>query len=486
MNANGRAAQCASAPKGHPMKFGVVLFDDEKNPRGAWVSVNGGDTRRIEGLHELGTDTYWWSNMTYESFFKTTEAWRNPWLRHDAYLVVKPRDVLLEWGQDPASSPPDHTAAFCSKAFFRIMMLAFKIARECDERIRMSTLFTGNTLRADLRRLLPKAEYPTGEAAGIMKTGQAFAEFTRTGLRGVKGSKQVMLRRPRLSYALEMITTPVPKGPFEFLPRSQIRQMAADKVAWISNSERPCMVEVSVDSMNADVAPVYGFGNSTDKDRRIPRSWVAHPEFLVMSSFSSMDVKNAWIGKEYSMMNLELMEPVRRFLADRYSDSSWTAGIIAETLWRAAALSEEKGRGPKVDPQDQAHISWRGAWVKASDKTSGFLSAMRLHELGYPAVSYGYGWVYCQVTEDQIPDLIRDGLTVGMVPRLSDVPESLFGLNRVVPWSGDKKSQLVAQLTLTKRKHTLWNLDLLPLLEKDKQSTRYKEILDAYKKQSIL
>src|SRR5690606_9456126 len=155
-----------------------------------------------------------------------------------------------------------------------------------DPKVRMSTLFTGNTLREDLRRLLPPPEYPRGEAGAIMRQGQAFAEFTRTTVRGVKGARIFVLRRPRVSYAFEMLTTPLPKGPFELKTRSTLRSLSPDRVAWVRGVDRPCMVEVAVQQMEADVAPVYGFGNSTDKDKRVPRSWVAHPEFLVMSSFS--------------------------------------------------------------------------------------------------------------------------------------------------------------------------------------------------------
>lgn len=467
-------------------KFGCVLFDDEKDPRAAWAAVNGYEAKRIEGLNELATDTIWWSNMSYESFFRATQAWRSPYLRHDAYLVVKPKDVLHEWGYPPDQTGADFTASFASSVFGRIMRMAYRLAKDCDPKVRMDTLFTGNTLREDLRKLLPPAEYPKGEAASIMRTGQAFTEFTRTTVRGIRGARAFVLRRPRVSYAFEMLTTPLPQGPFQFMSRSDLRSLSSDRVAWVRDVERPCMVEVAVQQMEADVAPVYGFGNSTDKDKRIPRSWVAHPEFLVMSSFSDLEVKSAWVGKEYGLLTHGLPEPVRKFLADKFTEMSWSAGVLAETLWRAAALGEEKGRSnPAVAPDERAHTSWRGAWLKAQDKASMFLAAMKLTEMGYSTVSYGLGWVSCLVTDDQIGDLVRDGLTIGLVPKLADVPDGLFERNRPIPWGGDKRSQMLAQFTLTKEKDILWNLDKLHLFDQQQREKALKNLLEAARSRRI-
>ena len=480
------SAAPAAAPQEEPgaKKFGVVLFDDEKDPQAAWVAVNGSEAKRIQGMNELPTDTIYLTNMSYESFYKETKAWMNPWLRHDAYLVVKPKDVLAEWGNDPANTPPNWTAQFASVVFGRIMMMAYRLAKECDPKVTLAKLFTGKTLREDLRRLLPKAEFPTGAAATIMRSGQIYAEFTRTTVRGVRGARVVVLRRPRISYAFEMLTTPVPKGPFEFKSRADLRAVAPDRVAWVRRVDRPCLIEIAVQQMEADVAPIYGFGNSTDKDKRIARSWVAHPEFIVMANFSDLEVKSAYVGKEYTLINTGLPEPVKRFLGDKFTELSWSAGVIAETLWRAAALGQEKG-GPSVAPEERAHTSWRGAWLKAADKASMFTSAMKLTELGYPAVSYGLGWVSCLVTEDQVQNLMLDGLTVGLVPKLQEVPESLFSPNQAIPWGGDKRSQMLAQLTMMHEKNMLWNLDKLPLFERNQREVMLKRMHEARKSQRL-
>ena len=469
-----------TSPERGSLKFGMVLFDDTKNPTSGWAAVNGAGARRVDGFNQLPTDTLWWSNIDYNDFFSKTQANINPWLRHEAFLICKPKDVLMEWDLDPETTPSTFQAEILSTMFGRIMTMSYGLAKECNERLRMNTFFKSKTLSEDLAALLPKPEFPTGEAAAIMKAGQAFAHFTKTAVRGVRGARQFRLRRPRISYAVEMLTTPVPLGPFEFRSRSDLRNQGPDRVAWVRGTEEPCLVEVTVQQMEQSIAPVYGFGNSTDRDRRIPRSWVTHNEFLVMSSFSEIDVLSAFVGKNYSQMNLKLPDPLRRFLGDPNIETSWTAGIIAESLWRGACLGEEKRPG-SAQGEERAQTSWRGAWIRASDKTSGFMSSMRLTDMGYAVASYGYGWIFCQVTEDQIPDLIRDGLSIGLLPNLKDVPPTLFSNPGPIPWGGDRKSSVLSKLTVTKEKQLLWNLDRLPLYKGEQRSVMLKKILEAHK-----
>src|SRR3546814_19579766 len=89
-----------------------------------------------------------------------------------------------------------------------------------------------------------------------------------------------------------------------------------------------------------------------------------------------------------------MQDTTRDFLSDKFSDLSWSAGVVAETIWRAAALAEEKSKaGFLRDGEERAHTSWQGAWLKAYDQSSMFANGMRLTELGYPVVSYGFGWV---------------------------------------------------------------------------------------------
>lgn len=470
-------------------EFGVVFFDDINEPKDGFACVAKGQAFRVSGINELSTDVIWWTNITYEAFYKRTEAWRSPWLRHDKYLVVSPKDVLLEWAVDPKTVAGDYAAQLVSNAFSRIMNLSFNLIRDVHPRSKMEEVFTGKFLREDMRCILPELEYPKGEAANIIKSGSAWQEFTRTTIPSIKGGRWLMLRKPRLAYAHEMLQIPVPKGPFEFYGRADMRSVARDKLKWVINNDNPCIAEISINKLDGDIAPVYGFGNATEKDHRISRSWVSHPELVVMSKFSEIEVKSLYMGYEYDLIGPQLPEAVKDFLTDRYSETSWSVGVVAETIWRALALGEDKA---KVIPgEERAHTSWQGAWIKGADKSLMFLSAMQLTEKGYSVVSYGLGWLRIAVAEDNVPDLIKDALTVGLIPHINDVVQKdsgmdpLFNNQEPIPWGGDKASHAFAQMLCVGKRDLLWMLDDTPLLPPKKRKPYVMQVMNVMKKKGI-
>jgi hypothetical protein len=465
-------------------QFGVVLFDSPEDPGPGWYSIGGTgkDPRpaRISGPHELSTGVIWWTNIPYGHFFRgVSEIWRNPWLRHDKYLVVSPADVLKEWGHDPKFVGADFIAVFVAEAFHRIMHIAYNLVRQTDPKLRMDLFFEGKTLRDDLRRLVPDAEYPKGEAAMMMRSGQAYEEFTRASVRMPKGAKFIRLRVPRLTYCWELLQAPFPLGPWEYISRGDMSSNLQARLDYALEKRVPKMVEVTLSQMQQEVAPIYGFGNATDKNKNVQRTWVAHPELAMLARFAKIEVRNCWQGREYSALVPQLPEALKEFLTDKFTDVSWSAGVVAETLWRAAALPEEKGKAGTRDSGERADTSWRGAWIKAADKSSMFLKALRLSELGHSISSYGLGWGFCGVAEEGVPNLIKDGSSMGLLPALVDVPDGMAPQGRMLQWGGDLKSSLVAHKTHAKQKNFLWNLDKLPLMPKEHRKEMLEKLMQA-------
>jgi hypothetical protein len=469
-------------------KFGVVIFDDDQEPGAGWAAVadpnpNKIAPRRIAGHNELSNDTIWWTNISYAHFFKgQSEPWRNPVLRHDKYLVISQADVLREWGYDPTSIEPDFVSRFCAQVFDRIMRISWGLLSDVNPKLRIEQGFQGKTLREDLRSLLPELEYPKLEAAESMKSGQAWEEFTATGVRGPRGGKWVMLRRPRLGYSMSMLQTPVPKGPYEYLSRGDLRSKAPDRVAYVKGLKVPAMVELSVQNIQPEVAPIYGFGASIDKDKRTPRSWVSALEFDILARFAEVDVRSLYQAGTYWAMVPDMNESVKDFLSDKVTGYSWSAGIVAECLWRAVSLGEDKGKaGPQRDGEARAQTSWQGLWIRAADKTHMFQMSMRLTELGYAVLSYGLGWVRCQVGEEEISNLIRDGLSMGLVPQLSDVPEGTFTDGRF-NWPADEdRSMAFARFTVMRDSTILWLLDKVPTLPAAQRAPYIREVMNKMK-----
>jgi hypothetical protein len=113
--------------------------------------------------------------------------------------------------------------------------------------------------------------------------------------------------------------------------------------------------------------------------------------------------------------------------------------------------------------------SWPGVWVRAADKSTMFLLSMRLTELGYAVSSYGLGWVRVSVTDEEVVNLIKDGLTLGLLPSLSEVPDGAFQSPRDYNWGGDERARNVVAFTLMKNREALWLLDKAPLYHGEKR-----------------
>lgn len=461
--------------------YGMVMFDDLNDPSEGWASNNGQPARRIKTIHELSTDTLWWTNLPYASMYRESTAGLNPWLRQDGFLVIKPQDVLAEWGYSPKEVAPDWACEFISKVFSRIMQIAGKLLSQHKPNIPLSRQFISTTLRQDLEPLLPEAVFPTGEAATILKRGQAYTEYSRTSTRTQKGTRQVALRIPRMSFALDLMTTPVPSGSFEFMPGKALGETVEDKVNMVRSLERPFLAEITIQSIDGDIAPIYGFGNSMDRtDQKIIRSWVTHPELVTMANFAKLDIRNGFIGSQYEMMNLSLAAPLRDLLSDPLSHYSWSAGIIAETVWKAAGLGMSPTKAKGIPPAERSDTSWRGAWLKGADKTASFIAASAMSEKGWPVVSYGSGTCRVAVLEEQVNDMVQDAITIGMLPRFVDIPENIR--RNLVQWGGEKSADTFAQLTIRRDRDMLWNLDRLPLFEPRVQQAMLRKMMESRKK----
>lgn len=459
-------------------RFGFVFFDDIKDPASGWASIAGQTAMRISSVDDLSTGVIWWSNIDYSVFFFSTEIWRKSFLRHDRYLVVSPDRALAEWNNDPKRLTNDFKCIFLAQVFNRVMHSAFQLARRQIPTLTMEKLFGGQRLLDDLRVLMPEMDYPRADAAAIMKVDTAYAEFTKCTVRTPYDGENIILRRPRLLYAATMLQLPVPVGPFENMDRREMRKAGGDdRAQFVREADKPFMVELTVERMDQNIAPIYGFSNASDKNKKkTTRSWVAHPEFLVLNEIAEMDIRSAWIGDSYKNLFEELDSNIHDFFNNPINDALWTSGIIAETLWRSMLLKESGDKvGRAADGDERAGTSWEGAWIRAQDKVMMFAAAKQLTDRGYAVTSYGLGWVMCKVPREMKAEYLKDALSLGLVPAMSDIPDGLFAKNARIPWTDDQKSLYLASYQAAKRHDLVWALDVLSVIDDPKKRIEYQK-----------
>ncbi len=455
------------------MRFGFAFFKTPLAPEEGIYSIAGAEVVFFSSVSELPSDVLWWTNVQYRTLNQASLSAIST-LRMDKYLPISPDDCLMEWGFIPAETSNASATRFLSQCFFRIMSIAEKLISEIAPRKPKHLFFTSADLRLDLATVMPKQAYvyPKGDAASILKAGYSFVEYSGVSRSGLRGVPRIVMRRPRLAHAIDMFFSPIPDGGLEFMENGISLTEAL-------NSEKPILAEVVVERADRTVAPVFAYGHSINTSQRVVRAWVPHPELIALSAFAEITVKNAWIGRGYTRL-IDIASPaVIRFLQSDYTTLSWSAGIIADLLWRCQSIRDQSSS--PIPKSARADASWIGAWLKSSDKTLSFMASLDLEAAsGIPVSSYGQGTAQFQCPTTATEELIRIGAEMGMIPRTDCIPNDYTWSPD--HWGGDKKSLILSTLMLQKKRTAVMGLDKIMLVPEDERRDAMAKVFQQLKK----
>lgn len=446
--------------------FGCVIFNDDDSLTSGWASIEGDTAFHVQDQTQLSNDVIWWSNASYESFYKAGRRGLISNLRPSNYLEVKPVDILQDWGLDPKNIGAAQFAQLAAALFSRIMRISRGLIKVINPDIHPDEIFIGRRLANDMKDLLPPAEFPDDDAASIAQSYVSFVPFTSTSVPSPAGGKRVVVRRPRIDHAIDILSSPVPNGPFIHKRGSQLPPLKE-----LVNSPLPILAQVSLHKLSAEVSPLYGFGVTTSGAKKSPRSWVSHPELSTLEQFAEMDIRNAFIGSKYSVLSKEMNPLLQSFLTAPEAALSWSLGVVAETLWKAATVANSMPQFRPNNNDVRPQTSWRGIWIKAIDKLITMRYAMELHRAGFSVQMYNAGWISCSVQPSRMEEFTLAAWKSGLVPFLFDVPRP-FVVSELarIPWGGDAGSRHWATMVMSKNSKPLWSLDQLPLLSQQEKA----------------
>lgn len=444
-------------------KFGAIIFETPEDPGVGWASTGVGDPKPFRDHTELPSDVLWWSNCSYDAFYRKGRLFASN-LRPANYIDVSHLELCSEWGMQDNEMTPKATVVVSGTLFGHLMKMARGLIRIIRSDLPGSDYFVHNRLAQDLQVLLPAAEFPNDDAASILQSGIGFQNYTATTVNPTSGAQVIRIRRPRFDHAIDMLSTPVPIGPFKRFQGSKIG--TAEDIARFS---RPVIAEISVSHADPTLSPLFGFGVSMEKRKRVQRSWVPHPELAAMESFTSIQVKNAFLGDRYTTLSKDVADQIKAFLTDGGGNLSWSANILAETIWRAATVgmdTSEKVEKNKVRPQ----TSWRGAWIKAADKVVTFRHALRLHRAHFQVKTYGSGWISCLVPLERMKEFALTAYEAGLIMPVKNIPRSVTAdVLRNHKWGGEPFSQIYAFNLMSKNTKGLWALNRFPLVSSNEE-----------------
>jgi hypothetical protein len=440
-------------------KFGVIIFDDPKEPTSGWANDGSDKVVRFIDQTELPSDILFLSNCTYDAYFSSGRRYLSN-MRPSTYLDVTFADMLAEWGADVKKASDEWSARLCGAIFRDIMKMARGLLRRTCPDLSPHDYFLTSKLAQDMKVLLPAAEYPKDDTASILRTGIGYSGYTSTSVPIYRDALSIKVRRPRFDHTIDLLSTPIPNGPFSAFKGSSMGT-AKDLVML----GRPVMAEVAVSSNDTGMSSIYGFGVVQSRGKRNQRAWVAHPELAAMNRFSHIDVKGVLLGTGYTALSRDLSDSIKMFLTDGGGNMSWSANILAETLWRAASVGYDSSAPLIGSMTVRPQTSWRGAWIKAADKVVTFQSALKLNNAGFRVTSYGSGWISCSVQPERIEEFVIAAFQNGLLPPMRDIERPISDrVLKNLKWGGHDSSYGYAVKILGKKDRDLWLMNRFPLI----------------------
>lgn len=372
--------------------YGAVIFDDDARPSAGWASVRGETAFRIRGMGDLASDVYWWTNMPSGTFIRYG-GFRQTRLRKDDYLRPNMRQLHTEMGLLPVRMPAARIVEITAEVFDRVMRLAeihHGLPRPHEPR-----------LQDDLYPLVVKADESLGSLVDSA-LDQAHQPWVACTTAPPAKAGMISFRRPRINHVLDVLSTPVPADQWEYV---EDRKMPPEgkRIDWLVSQSRPVLAKAVVKRVDHEVSQVICFGAGSMKQR----SWMSHPELLMLSKFAQIRIEGAFLGSEYEEQHV--YRPV--FTGGPFGSLSVSAGILAENY--LMALSE--ARVIKKMGQDRTKVfSPRAVWYTASASLYSLMPALMLHGSGFCVMGYGRGVVTLAIPKGALDDARQCAAAAGL------------------------------------------------------------------------
>lgn len=365
------------------MRYGVVLFDDEvrglssqkkkRSASGAFVSIDGGPARRIASVTELESNVKWLTNFGFADFNENGLG-RNPNFYFSGFLRTELKAIAEEIGAGAEQMSTDKSAELLSALFGRVMHVATRTLRV---ELRTNSISTKGLADLIAAKTTNKNVIPDDINTAL---GHAYQTYTTVLKKFPRDLKKVVLRKPRYTHALEILTTPVPSEfQWVYVHGAKLPDSNSARIEWCLGSELPVLANVIVKPRRGEVGALLSYNSGTSMER----SWVCQPELLMLSQFSDVEVIGAFVCEAGFEHQKELDE------FPDYGDfslSSYSLGLVAENFWVAMA-------SPRTSATNKKFFPPRAVWYRAMDRLAMFVEAVTLQRLGFDVFSYGFGCV---------------------------------------------------------------------------------------------
>lgn len=397
-------------------RYGCVIFDGDQ-PGAGWASISGELPVKISGLGSLDSDIVWWTSLTSDHLYRSGLS-STPNIRSAEYLRTSMIQIRLELGisnrtqysgKDSSNKLKSvaHSVQILSELFNRLMSLleihyGFKRPKYA-------------LLSDDLRALiLPtdksiSAEIDSASELAYQKKVDCVTNPSRI------RSRQVSFKLNRYHHAMDVLATPVPSNAFKLIDEADLPDSKPARLEWALKQTSPILVQASVTKVDPSLSSVIAFGVGSIH----PRSWISHPELIVLSQFAQVNISSVFMFEEYlpieSILKVELP-----LIEDGLSELSMSVGLLCENFWSALAYPYKPiGASARI-------YTPRMAWLKATDRMLCMRSAIELYQVGFQVKNYGDGTVVVDVPNGNLSEVIDSAANAGLYPPIASIEDAII------------------------------------------------------------
>lgn len=390
------------------MKVGAVVFDTSNNIRGSdrtiinlgscWASIGGCKARRISAIHELPSDVIWFTNLSYNDFYKAG-LHRHPNFRNDGWLRTSFNQLISELGVDNNLVTSNVTAEVVSTIAHRMVTYAMSKYQITPKNKRLNEDF------ADAFGA-PKSQIDDN----YYKFYEAIAEHPSVSviptMNFMRSSPTVTVRRNRLEHARDVLATPVPPDRGWELHKN-IGSNKGDN--WLETVDKPFLVKCSVTNLKPMLAEVLSWGSGA----KSVRDWLTDIEWRVVRELGDIQVHSALICNH----DAERLEQYSILPNEEYSPISITQGLVAENIW-TSMCNKQHYRA------DAMRFTAAACWLRSADRMIMFDLAQKLYGRGLTVFSYGVGNVVLSYPENGLRRALDISLDFGLLPPANKYQEA--------------------------------------------------------------
>lgn len=375
-------------------RFGVAIFDNPKDPVGGWGCLSDGEAFRFRQPSDLTSDCIWLCTVDGMEYSRRMSKMHH--LRPADFLRSNLKHIAADLGlhidgEGRFGDVATTAAPKLAKVVHRAILIAVQSYGWNDPQQQLRS----DTLYEDIRKTLVMPP----PVRSFLKTAllSAYQSYSSPdwGNDYESDSITVTLRLNRLSYAKDIMLTPVPDGAWTYVDSAIDIKTALDP-------EAPCLVEASVETSGMDpaVSSLVAFGAQPGRRTGL-RSWMSQRELAWVSQHAKVSIVRAYRASSSTLLP-ERMQLPELLTSDPMFELSLSAGLVAECHWTAFCNPVFSSRAV-----DKKEVSTWGVWLRAADRAMSFDLAHAALKAGFHVLGYGNGSAVVRLQRQRLPELLE-------------------------------------------------------------------------------